>query len=104
MLSLGNDTRQNLTVLDEESAMKDFMPRKTSLQVKSTSANFREHSRNVRGHFSTKSRFNSVMYRGASVQKGEVGRHNNPKLIEIIAKLRDSSLNAEFMEKAVIRP
>lgn len=41
---------------------------------------------------------------GQSILKQECGKHSNPKFIEIIAKLRDPSLNAEFMEKSIIRP
>jgi hypothetical protein len=41
---------------------------------------------------------------GQNILKQECGKHSNPKFIEIIAKLRDPSLNADFMEKSIIRP
>ena len=41
---------------------------------------------------------------GQNFHKSECGKHSNPKFIEIIAKLRDPSLNAEFMEKSFIKP
>ena len=65
----------------------------------------RNNLTSVKEYFSTHQRFHSA-FANSSEQffRSQVNKHSNPKFIEIIAKLRDPSLNAEYMEKAVIKP
>ena len=79
--------------------------RKSSYPVVRSQDTTKYKSRGVHDYFSTHQRFHSVFgTSGEYFQRSEVSKHNNPKFIEIIAKLRDPSLNADFMEKSVIRP
>ena len=104
MLSVANDTRaDNLSVLDEE-AKSNLFGRKHSMPVPKTErSSMLRNKASVKDYFSTDQRFKEVfMSTGQKYHRAECSKHNNPRFIEIIAKLRDRSLNAEYMQKATL--
>ena len=97
MRSLEPSKVDQLATFDEESRLNFGSKRGSQMH----------HKRNggVKGHFSGYQRFESLFdFEDESFSRDQINKHSNPKFAEMVAKMRDPNLTADYMLKTSIRP